>query len=104
MARCIIQAIGLLLHYIALVACDTAMAWPNCAIYGHSAVRCLIRAVIGFCISATLCMYLKLTLTLPVPQDPIDNKAPAVLVSAFNVTHLKETELELQKVKAVLQR
>ena len=30
--------------------------------------------------------------------------SPAILISAFNVTHLKDTELELQKVKAALQR
>lgn len=37
-------------------------------------------------------------------QDPVNNLAPAVLVSAFNVTHLKETEMELQKLRVALQR
>ena len=37
-------------------------------------------------------------------QDPVNNLAPAVLVSAVNVTHLKETEMELQKLRAALQR
>ncbi|KAK9812325.1 hypothetical protein WJX73_002529 [Symbiochloris irregularis] len=37
-------------------------------------------------------------------RDPVNNLAPAVLVSAFNVTHLKETEMELQKLRVALQR
>lgn len=37
-------------------------------------------------------------------QDPVDGVVPAIAVSAFDVTHLTETELELEAMKLKLQQ
>ena len=37
-------------------------------------------------------------------QDPVDGLEPALVVSAFDITKQKATELELQSLKAALQR
>ena len=37
-------------------------------------------------------------------QDPVDALSPAIVISAFDVTHITEAELELKGMKQALQQ